>query len=439
MVVCNRQKLVRQSEKTLKRMGLAPKVLMQNKLYGNPPLIVASADTLRHRNWPEHVKIVIIDECHLASFTGVLEDAMNKGVYVLGVSATPIVNTSNKLDVFYQVMLKTKATAQHILDGELMFDVYVKAKYTPETKGLKTQKTAYGNDYSSKDIFSIFNKPKVYDDMIQNYLKYTPFKKAVCFCASVEHSKLTAENFRAHGISAAHIDGSDPEDVREKVQADFEAGKYHVLCNCAIYTFGWDCPMVEVVIVNRATSSYELWRQMIGRGARPYGEKTHFVVIDQGGNYERHGSLIDEVEWSLDPPAKKKKSDKLKVAPRKLCKHCEAIIAANATTCPLCGKEQPQKKAELATAEFELVAPTISSPIEKKSWPKRGDFQNDSEFIKKCIEFASQMNYHQNSALQAVLRQFEQPEKVVALRLYQQAKQYKNGWAEHQMRLKHIS
>jgi len=435
MVVCNRQKLVRQAAKTLEGRGLKPYTLMQNKIYGKPNLIVASADTLRHREWPDWIDIVIIDECHLASFNKVLDECVKRNIWVLGVSATPIPNKSNRLHEYYQKLICTKPTAQHILDGELMFDVYVKAKYSPDTKGLKTSKTAYGNDYSSKDLFSIFNKPKVYDDMIANYIKYSPFKKAVCFCASVEHSKLTAENFRAHGISAAHIDGNDPEEVREKIQADFEAGIYHVLCNCAIYTFGWDCPSVEVVIVNRATASYELWRQMIGRGARPFEGKEFFIVIDQGGNYDRHGSLVDEVEWSLEFEPKKK-STKKKVAPMKLCKHCEAIIPAQSNICPVCKKEQPQKAKTLAVAEFELVAPNIKDIAAKKTWPKRIDFESDEAFVKSAIQFASEMKYHANAALNFVLSQTPPENKVVVMQTYSRVKNYKPGWATKQMELR---
>ena len=434
MVVCNRQKLVRQAAKTLEGRGLKPYTLMQNRVYGKPNLIVASADTLRHRDWPDWIDIVIIDECHLASFSGVLDQCVKRNIWVLGVSATPVPNKSNKLHEYYNKLICTKPTYQHILDGELMFDVYVKAKDAPDTKGLKTHKTAYGNDYSAKEMFALFNKPKVYDDMIANYLKYTPFKRAVCFCANVEHSKKTAENFRAHGVSAAHIDGSDPEEVREKIQKDFEAGKYHVLCNCAIYTFGWDCPSVEVVIVNRSTSSYELWRQMIGRGARPFGDKTHFVVIDQGGNYEKHGSLVDEIEWTLEFEPKKK-SKKKQVAPMKQCKHCEAIIPASCNVCPVCKKEQPVKKAALAKSEFEMVTPQIA-PTVKKTWPTRDKFNSDTDWIKGCIAFASEMNYNANSALNFVLRAVNQDRKVEIMKTYATVKSYKSGWIDRQLTLR---
>ena len=443
MVVCNRQKLVRQSAKTLKKYGLNPYILMQSK---TPPpgtkIIVASADTLRTRDFPEWVNFVIIDECHLASFNAVLDVCVERNLYVLGVSATPVPNKKNRLHEYYQKLICTKPTYQHIADGELVQDIYVKAVVDIDTTGLKTQTYAYGTDYSSKDIFRMFDRPKMYDGVVSNYLKYAKHKKAVCFCASVEHSKKTAEAFRAHGISAAHIDGSDPEEVREQIQADFEAGKYFVLCNCAIYTFGWDCPAVEVVIVNRTTASYELWRQMIGRGARPYGDKTFFLVIDQGGNKDRHGSLANEIEWSLDPPDKKrKKSSKIGVAPTKICvnKNCECLIPAQATVCPVCKTAQPSKKGKLHQADFIIDIPdqnlsekSIPSPPQKVEWPKKSEYPNDSEFIAACIDFAAKRNYHANYAIQMIAKNStSNEEKIHLLHEYARVKKYKMGWVRH--------
>lgn len=429
MVVCNRQKLVRQSEKTLVKYGLKPYILMQTSTpSASEKLIIASSDTLRHRPWPEWVKMVIIDECHLASFTYVLDQCVKRGIYVLGVSATPIPNKSNKLHEYYEKMIKTKSTASHIIDGELVLDIYYKAKVAVDLKGLKTQKTAYGVDYSTKDLYALFNKPKVYDDMINNYLAHAAYKKAVCFCTSVEHSKKTAENFRAHGISATHIDGNDPESVREKTQADFEAGKYHILCNCAIYTFGWDCPAVEVVIVNRSTASYELWRQMIGRGARPFGTKEYFLVIDQGGNYDRHGGLIDEVEWTLDYDPKKK-STKKGVAPTKHCKKCEAIIPASSNLCPVCKEVQPQKQTSLGRAEFELLIPELGL-APKKVWPLKANYEKIDDFVSACIEYAKEQKHHANSALHHILAaaKDDQVEKRKLMSIYASVKNFKQGW-----------
>lgn len=439
MVVCNRQKLVRQSANTLRKYGLKPYILMQTR---NPSvdekIIVASADTLRSRPFPPQVKMVIIDECHLASFTKVLDVCKEKQLHVLGVSATPVPNKTNLLHEYYQTIITTKPTIEHIKDGELVMDIYVKTEAGPDVSGLKTHKTAYGYDYSSKDLFTAFDKPKIYDGVVTNYLKYAKFKRAVCFCTSVEHSKKTAEAFRQHGISAAHIDGSDPEEVREKIQADFEEGKYHVLCNCAIYTFGWDCPSVEVVIVNRATASYELWRQMIGRGARPYGDKSYFLVIDQGGNRDRHGTLPEEIEWNLLPPDRKKKTKK-GVAPVKSCinNDCGCLIPVQSTVCPICGTKQPQKgKGQLAEGSFVLEVPELISSPPAASWPKKSDFPSEQDFICATIEYAKNKGYNANYPIHIILKQAtDEADKLRLLQEYSKAKHYSKGWAGHAKRL----
>ena len=250
--------------------------------------------------------------------------------------------------------------------------------------------------------------------------------ETVCFCISVEHSKNTAENFRRHGISAIHLDGNSPEHEREAAQAAFERGEYKVLCNCAIFTFGWDCPSIECVIVNRATASYELWRQMIGRGARPWAGKELFWVIDQGNNFRRHGGLTDEIEWSLMPPKKRKKGDKLGVAPRKECPKCEALVPTSTMECPSCGHKWKAKANQLGKAEFEVVMPKTLN-----TWPLRSEYGSVSEYVRDCIRYSQQKGYKSG----AILHQIKSsPEAVME---YGRIKGYKQGWEKHQKALTH--
>ena len=72
-----------------------------------------------------------------------------------------------------------------------------------------------------------------------------------------------------------------PEVEREKALKDFAAGKTKVLCNVFILTEGYDLPRIDTVILNRATKSRIAWKQMIGRGLRPYEGKTVCKVIDK--------------------------------------------------------------------------------------------------------------------------------------------------------------
>lgn len=431
MIITNRKKLVGQAAARLRAFDLSPQILMQNILKGEPSLIVASADTLRHRDWPTWIDFVIIDECHLANFTHVLDECLARDRWVLGVSATPITNKSNKLNEYYQAMVCTKRTEEHMLAGELEFDSYYIAKEAPDLKGLKMRGTAYGQDYSEKDLFEIYNKPKMYDDMIENWIRVAQGKRTVCFCVSVEHSKKTAENFRAHGISAIHLDGTSSDKERDDAQELFEKGVYTVLCNCAIFTFGWDCPSIECVIVNRATGSYELWRQMVGRGARPSEGKKGFLVIDQGRNYVRHGALMDEIQWSLEPPKKRKKGeDAIDVAPRKSCPKCEALIPISSTVCPICDFEIPKEEKSLAKAEFELVAPKILT-----TWPDYFQYESKDQYVRDCIRYHENYRTRDGSKMHknAILYQIKGfPD---AVQIYGAIKKYRSGWEQYQKAL----
>jgi hypothetical protein len=119
----------------------------------------------------------------------------------------------------------------------------------------------------------------------------------------------------------------------------------------------------------------------------------------------------------------------------KLCKHCEAIIPASSNICPLCGKQQPVKKAALASAEFELITPEIHKQI-KRVWPKRTDFTSDQDWIKECIEHAKLMNLQTNSVMHHILHSSPQEDKIKVMKLYSAIKGYKASWVENQPTLK---
>ena len=67
---------------------------------------------------------------------------------------------------------------------------------------------------------------------------------------------------------------------RKEVLADFDAGKYNVLCNSMLLTEGWDCPSVDCVVVLRPTKVRSLYSQMVGRGTRLSPGKTDLLLLD---------------------------------------------------------------------------------------------------------------------------------------------------------------
>lgn len=77
---------------------------------------------------------------------------------------------------------------------------------------------------------------------------------------------------------AAEVNGQSAD--RREVLADFDAGKYNVLCNSMLLTEGWDCPSVDCVVVLRPTKVRSLYSQMVGRGTRLSPGKSDLLLLD---------------------------------------------------------------------------------------------------------------------------------------------------------------
>lgn len=142
-------------------------------------------------------------------------------------------------------------------------------------------------------------------------------RKTLVFTASVAQAQKLCEIFnRWKQGSARFIDGKTDDLERRRTLRDYAAGKFQFLCNCAVFTEGFDEPSIEVIAVARPTKSRALYSQMVGRGTRPLdgivdgleGEddadgmyatqarreairqsaKTHVEVLDFVGNSGQH-------------------------------------------------------------------------------------------------------------------------------------------------------
>ena len=94
------------------------------------------------------------------------------------------------------------------------------------------------------------------------------------------------------GINAAIVSGDIPKKERERVLADFKAGKIQVVSNVGVLTIGFDFPALDTVIIARPTRSLALYYQMLGRAIRLYPQKQAWC-LDLCGNYRRFGGFED--------------------------------------------------------------------------------------------------------------------------------------------------
>lgn len=135
-------------------------------------------------------------------------------------------------------------------------------------------------------------------------LEHAPGRKGVTFLPSIEMSIEMARVYAEHGLTAVHVDGKTPDAVRREIFRQARLGRYDQVCNVGVATEGTDVPIWSVVVLARATSSAELFQQMAGRGARPYGDQRDYLLMDVVGSITRHNlQTISRLEGAelLDP------------------------------------------------------------------------------------------------------------------------------------------
>jgi superfamily II DNA or RNA helicase len=284
-------------------------------------------------------QLIITDESHhcLAnSYKRVYEYFPN--AKCVGVTATPTrLNGGGLGDINDKLIIGV--TAKWLIENNFLaaYDYY--APSVADLTGLHVRM----GDYAVKDIDEKLIKKSIFGDVINYYKQLADGKKAICYCASVNHSNQMAENFNQAGIPAAHIDGSTPKLERNLIIKRFREGIIKILCNVDLISEGFDVPDCECAILLRPTKSLTLYIQQSMRCMRyKLGKKA--VIIDHVGNYLRFGLPDQDREWKLDAPkrGKGKKTEASTTVNVRQCPKCYYTHEPG-PVCPSCGYAYPIK------------------------------------------------------------------------------------------------
>jgi superfamily II DNA or RNA helicase len=271
--------------------------------------------------------------------------------YVIGLTATPQRMGGQGLGDIFDSMIIGPSVKELVAAGNLSTYRYYAPPVAANLEGLKVK---YG-DYVQSEIAMRMDKSEIIGDLIKKYQELAPGTKAVCYCASIEHSQHTADMFRQSGIPALHIDGETPSITRAAAINEFKTGAIKILCNVDLISEGFDVPAMETVILARPTQSLTLFIQQAMRPMRPNDDNPGKIakIIDHVGNVYRHGLPDEDREWSLE--SKKKKPTEKREFPMKICPKCFGVHKPS-PVCPYCyhiyqveqQKEIEQRDGELA-------------------------------------------------------------------------------------------
>lgn len=241
-------------------------------------VVVGSVQTLqrtaRLERFPrDYFGTIIIDEAHHAITDGYRRILDYFGdAKVLGVTATPDRGDMRNLgEVFDSLAFEYKLT-DAIKEGYL-------CRIMAQTIPLKldiSSVTMSGGDYAVGDLGTVLDP--YLEQIAAEMAQRCKGRKTVVFLPLIKTSQKFRDLLNSHGFRAAEVNGQSTD--RKEVLADFDAGKYNVLCNSMLLTEGWDCPSVDCVVVLRPTKVRSLYSQMVGRGTRLSPGKSDLLLLD---------------------------------------------------------------------------------------------------------------------------------------------------------------
>ena len=241
-------------------------------------VVVGSVQTLqrtaRLERFPhDYFGTIIIDEAHHAITNGYRRILDYFGdAKVLGVTATPDRGDMRNLgEVFDSLAFEYKLT-DAIKEGYL-------CRIMAQTIPLKldiSSVTMSGGDYAVGDLGTALDP--YLEQIAAEMAQRCKGRKTVVFLPLIKTSQKFRDLLNSHGFCAAEVNGQSTD--RKEVLADFDAGKYNVLCNSMLLTEGWDCPSVDCVVVLRPTKVRSLYSQMVGRGTRLSPGKSDLLLLD---------------------------------------------------------------------------------------------------------------------------------------------------------------
>lgn len=338
LVVGHRMELLDQMVSTFARLGITSLGVVRSgdkRRDSSQPIQIASIATLVRRK-PPPANIVIIDEAHrtsAASYQKLFEwypDAM-----FLGLTATPCRGDGKPLGQSYQAMVLGATYSQLIAQGFIVEPEVYSTPMQPDLSGVHT----VAGEYNQEELEEAVNRGALIGNLFSEWSRRAGGRRTVVFAVSVEHSKAIVCEFVAGGVKAEHLDGATPEDERRAILARLESGETLVVSNVGVLCEGWDQPACKCLVLACPTKSLVRHMQMAGRVLRPWESLTP-VILDHGGNIDRHDMPHVDREWSLDERVKKSSAP-----PQKCCPACFAYVPSALMVCPHCGAEFPRKAA----------------------------------------------------------------------------------------------
>ncbi len=246
---------------------------------------------------------VVVDEAHHAaapSYKRVLRalDTFEEDCpLTLWVTATPERADGKQLGRVWQEVVYQRGILEMVRAGYLADLRAVRVRLKADFSALRVR----GGDFVASEVGKALEAANAPEHVVGAYLEHATGRKALVFVPTVRTAHAVSEAFLKAGVPAEALDGSTPPEERRGILSRFTSGETAIVANCGVLTEGFDEPGIGCVIVARPTRSHPLYVQMIGRGTRPYPDKTDCLILDLVGATARHDLITAASLFDVDP------------------------------------------------------------------------------------------------------------------------------------------
>lgn len=341
LILAHMRELVSQTSRKLSQYGVEHGVIMAGELNDKySPVQVSSKDTLISRIKAGRMELpkadlVMVDEGDRAMGLYYSQLVDRYTCPTLFFTATPCDGEGYGMGDFADAMVCGPPPSWLIANGYLV-PSRVWAPPGPNLKGIRYD----SGGLAGRAVMSRIMKPQVVGDIISHWEKHGKGRPTVLFARNIDHSTFLRDRFRDAGYRSEHVDKDTPSEGPGSRQECFQGlarGDVDVLCNVGILEAGVDIPEISCVILASPDRSIRRYRQRIGRGKRPCGDKKDLYILDHAGTCRYLGMPDEDIEWVLDSRLRVKTGPKKKGEKKQItCLQCYCVYQGQ-LNCPSCG------------------------------------------------------------------------------------------------------
>ncbi|MDP2652081.1 MAG: DEAD/DEAH box helicase [bacterium] len=280
---------------------------------------------------------VLVDECHTIppdgfgryqTMIGMLR-RNNPELRVIGFTATPyrtdsgmIVGEDRMFDtISYQATIEELTAAGWLPPLEV-----VESEFEPDLTDIKIIAGEFHlNDLDERMSMPVLSRITTKDMIVKTLDK----KSVLVFATGIKHARQLNQMLYGYGVRTSAVFGHTDTRERRDAVREFRRGTLKYLVSYGVFTTGFDAPNIDAVAVFRPTNSPGLNYQIQGRALHAADKTNPVLVLDYGGNVERHGSITE--------PNYGKFAERERQIKRK-CIRCWVLLPPKTQECPYCGE-----------------------------------------------------------------------------------------------------